>query len=264
MVAPADWLDLNGKVAVITGAGHGIGKAIAAALATAGASVIVADVDGASAEAAAREMGGEGRVLDVSDSTAVDAFFAETARRHGRLDILVNNAGVYRGFGGPIVDLTNEMWRGLMAVNVDGVFYCSRAGCRTMIAAGNGGRVINLASTQAFTPGVGVTYDSSKAAVVQMTRTLALEMARHGINVNAIAPGGTWVQEGDAPPTSAIPSATTGEPLADTVSNRLRRIPLGRWGTPDEVGRAAVFLASSMSNYITGITVPVDGGWLLL
>src|SRR3972149_1290322 len=119
MAAPSEWLDLTGKVAVVTGAGHGIGKAIAAALATAGASVIITDIDGATAEATAREIAGEGRVLDVTDSAAVEAFFAGGAARRGRLDILVNNAGVYRGYGGPIVDTTNEMWRGLMAVNLD-------------------------------------------------------------------------------------------------------------------------------------------------
>ncbi len=133
-----------------------------------------------------------------------------------------------------------------------------------MIEAGNGGRIINIASTQAVSPGVGVTYDGSKAAVTQMTKALALELAPHRINVNALAPGPTWTREGDPPPTGGQPPPPTGNPLADTVADRIARLPAGHWGDPMEQGKAAVFLASSLSDFVTGIYLPVDGGWLTL
>ncbi|KAA0239004.1 SDR family oxidoreductase [bacterium] len=265
MPGPDEWLNLDGKVAIVTGAGHGIGSAIAEALAACGAHVYATDRDAGAVASAPKGRNLSHGALDVSDSAAVDAFFHEVVAESQRLDILVNNAGVYRGFGGPVVEMPDAAWRTLMSVNLDGVFYCSRAACRAMAGCGNGGRIINIASTQAFTPGVGVTYDSSKAAVVQMTRTLALEMASHGINVNAIAPGATWVYDSPPPPVSADPPpAPTGEPLADTVANRISRIPLGRWASPGEVARVALFFASGMSDYVTGVCLPVDGGWLLL
>lgn len=260
----ADWIDLSGKVAHVTGAGKGIGAGIARALSMAGATVAVSDVDGEAAARIAAEIGGLGMQLDVRDRAAVDAALERTAGELGALDILVNNAGVYIGFGGPVRDITDEMWRTLWSINVDGVFYCCRAGARIMIEAGNGGRIINIASTQAVSPGVGVTYDGSKAAVVQMTKALALELARHRINVNALAPGPTWTGEGDPPPTGGQPPAPTGDPLADTVADRIARLPAGHWADPMEQGKAAVFLASSLSDFVTGIYLPVDGGWLTL
>ena len=259
-----DWLSLEGKVALVTGGSRGIGRGIAEVLGELGARLVVADVDAAGAESTAAALGGTALSMDVTDPDSVDASVAGIVRDHGSLDILVNNAGVYRDHGGPIVDLESEVWRRLMAVNLDGVFYCSRAVSRAMIQANTRGRIVNVASTQAFTPGVGVSYDSSKAAVVQFTRTLALELAPHGINVNAVAPGATWVEQGAAPPPSGMGPPAVGEPLADTVANRIARIPLARWGRPDEVGRAVAFLVSAMSDYVTGVCVPVDGGWLLL
>ena len=260
----ADWIDLTGKVAHVTGGGRGIGAGIARALAAAGAEVAVSDIDGASAAEVAAAVGGVGMALDVSDREAVDAALADTVDRLGSLDILVNNAGVYQGFGGPVRDITDQMWRTLWSVNVDGVFYCCRAAARIMIEAGRGGRIINIASTQAVTPGVGVTYDGSKAAVAQITKALALELAPHRINVNALAPGPTWVQEGDPPPVDGRPPPPTGDPLADTVADRIARLPAGHWGDPMEQGKAAVFLASAMSDFVTGAYLPVDGGWLTL
>ena len=260
----ADWIDLSGKVAHVTGAGRGIGAGIARALAAAGAGVVVSDVDAASADEVAEAVGGVGMALDVSDREAVDAALTATVDRLGGLDILVNNAGVYQGYGGRVRDITDEMWRKLWAVNVDGVFYCCRAAARIMIEAGRGGRIINVGSTQAVTPGVGVTYDGSKAAVAQITKALALELAPHRINVNTLAPGPTWVQGGEPPPVDGHPPPPTGDPLADTVADRIARLPAGRWGDPMEQGKAAVFLASAMSDFVTGAYLPVDGGWLVL
>ncbi len=261
---PTDWIDLTGKTAHVTGAGHGIGAAIAYALSAAGAKVAVSDIDGGAAAEVAETIGGVGMALDVSDRAAVDAAMADSVERLGALDILVNNAGVYQDYGGPVREITDAMWRILWSVNVDGVFYCCRAAARLMIEAGRGGRIINVASTQAVTPGVGVTYDGSKAAVAQITKALALELAPHHINVNALAPGPTWVREGEPPPIDGHPPPPTGDPLADTVADRIARLPLGHWGDPLEQGKAAVFLASSMSNFVTGIYLPVDGGWLTL
>ncbi len=261
---PADWIDLTGKVAHVTGAGQGIGAAIAEALTAAGASVAVSDQNAEGAARIAERIGGLGMRLDVSDRSDVDAALARTVDQLGALDILVNNAGVYMGYGGPVREITDEMWRKLWSVNVDGVFYCCRTAARLMIEAGRGGRIINVASTQAVSPGVGVTYDGSKAAVVQITRALALELAPHRINVNALAPGPTWVQPGEAPPITGEIPPPSGDPLADTVAGRIARLPLGHWGAPMEQGKAAVFLASAMSDFVTGAYLPVDGGWLTL
>ena len=267
MINPSEWIDLSERTAHVTGGAKGIGAAIAHALAAAGARVMISDVDLGAAQAQAEKIGAKAMPLDVSDAQAVNQAMLDTQREFGSLDILVNNAGLYREYGGPVRDITDEMWRKLWSVNVDGVFYCARAAANIMIEQGHGGRIINISSTQAVTPGVGVTYDGSKAAVAQITKALALELAPHKINVNALAPGPTWVQEGPPPPLTGSASngpPPTGEPLADTVADRIARLPAGHWGDPMEQGKAAVFLASSMSDFITGIYLPCDGGWLTL
>lgn len=261
---PTEWIDLTGKVAHVTGGARGIGAGIARVLAMAGASVVISDKDMDDADVFADEIGGGAIELDVTDRHAVETALEETASRFGSLDILVNNAGVYRGYGGPVRQITDEQWRELWQVNVDGVFYCCRAAAEIMIDQGRGGRIINVSSTQAVTPGVGVTYDGSKAAVAQITKALALELAPHGIRVNALAPGPTWVAEGEPPPVSGAVPPRTGDPLADTVADRIARLPLGQWGDPLEQGKAVLFLASGLSDFVTGIYLPVDGGWLTL
>ena len=259
----AEWIDLTGKVAHVTGGGKGIGKGIATALSMAGAKVMVSDIKLETAQQTADEIGGAAMVLNVAERDQVDAAMAQTVAELGSLDILVNNAGLYIGYGGPVEQITDEMWDALWSVNVDGVFYCCRAAAAIMKAQG-GGRIINVASTQARTPGVGVTYDGSKAAVEMITKSLALELAPHGINVNALAPGPTWVNEGEPPPVDAQVPPRSGDPLVDTVADRISRLPLGHWGDPMDQGKAAVFLASDLSSFVTGIYLPCDGGWLTL
>jgi NAD(P)-dependent dehydrogenase (short-subunit alcohol dehydrogenase family) len=264
MMKAADWINLEGRNAHVTGAARGIGRAIATALSMAGAKVVVSDLNLQAAEKVAEAIDGVAMELDVTDAEQVEAVMQGTVSTLGSLDILVNNAGVYQQYGGPVGDITNDMWRTLWSVNVDGVFYCCRAAAAIMKAQGTGGRIINISSTQAITPGVGVTYDGSKAAVAQITKALALELAPHNINVNALAPGPTWVRDGPPPPVSGNAPPPTGEPLSDTVADRIARLPAGHWGDPMEQGKAAVFLASSMSDFVTGIYLPVDGGWLVL
>lgn len=263
MVEAAKWIDLTGKVAHVTGGGKGIGAAISQALSMAGATVMVSDMNLEGAQQVADAIGGSAMALDVSDRAQVDAAMAQTVEQLGSLDVLVNNAGVYQGYGGPVENITDEMWETLWSVNVDGVFYCCRAAATIMKQQG-GGRIINVASTQAVTPGVGVTYDGSKAAVTQITKALALELAPFKINVNALAPGPTWVNDGPPPPIDGQTPVKTGDPLGDSVTDRIARLPLGHWGDPMEQGKAAVFLASEMSSFVTGAYVPVDGGWLVL
>ena len=259
----AKTIDLSGKVALVTGSGGGIGAGIAKVLGECGATVVVSDVNPETTAAKAKELGAAALPLDVTDREAFNAAVDQIVSDHGGLDVIVNNAGVYREYGGPIETITPEMWRTLWAVNVDGVFHGCQAAARVMVAAGKGGRIINIASTQAVSPGVGVTYDGSKAAVVQITRALALELGHHGITTNAVAPGATWVNPGDPPPIDqTAPIPRTGNPLADAVTSRIARIPVGRWARPEEMGNAVAFLASPLADYINGIYMNVDGGWL--
>jgi 2-deoxy-D-gluconate 3-dehydrogenase len=245
---------LAGKVAVVTGGAGGIGRAIAAALSSAGANVVVADMT-APATNVRRDPGTHAvqhRPLDVTREAAVDDLFAGIAEDFGGIDVLVNGAGV--ALRAPAVEHTVEAWNKVMAVNVTGSFLCSRAAARHMIAAGRGGAIVNIASIMGMSGGglyPNVSYQTSKGAVVNMTRCLALEWAPHRIRVNAVAP--TYVR------TEFIRAIVEDPELVRRIE---AMTPLGRLAEPDEVASATLFLASSSAAMITGHILPVDGGFL--
>jgi 2-deoxy-D-gluconate 3-dehydrogenase len=248
----ANPFDLSGKVAVVTGANTGIGQAIALALAAAGADV--AAVGRTPAEdtiAKARALGRKAEMIsaDLSTIQPVQRVIDETVEKLGRLDILVNNAGIIRR--ADAVDFTEEDWDAVIDTNLKSVFFLAQAAARHMIAQG-GGKIINIASLLSFQGGIRVpSYTASKAGVAGLTKLLANEWAPKGVQVNGIAPG-------------YIATNNTAALQADPVRNQaiLDRIPAGRWGDPGDLGGAAVFLASSASDYVTGHVLAVDGGWL--
>jgi acetoin reductase-like protein len=253
---------LEGKVAAVTGGGSGMGKAIALAYAREGAKVIVADVNLDAAQTVADEItaaGGEASATqtDVRDQAQAQAMVDAAVERFGGLDILVNNAGVGRII--PFLETTNEDWDFMFDVNCKGLLWCSQAAARQMIAQGRGGKIINLAS-QAGRRGEALVlaYCASKACVISMTQSMALALAEHKINVNGIAPGIVdtpfWIEVDKQ--FAKLLGWEVGEPKRRFVES----IPLGRIEQPEDVTGAAVFLASSDSDYMTQQTLNVDGG----
>jgi len=258
--------DLTGRAAVVTGAAMGIGFGIASRFREAGADVVVADIDAAAADRAIdrlREVPGVGRTVavraDVSDPSSAKSAVDTAVRTFGRLDILVNNAGIYPVAA--LADVTPEVIQRILNVNVAGVLLMTQAAAAAMTTSG-GGVVVNIASMDAFHPSFpGLsTYGASKGAVVAMTKHHALELAPQKIRVNAIAPGGIWTEGAAA--SSAGGGLSEEERLAIEVA-MIAKTPVGRFGTPDDIAKVAVFLASSAAEYMTGETVLVDGGVLL-
>ena len=260
----ADWgpFGLNGRNAIVTGGARGIGRAIAERYLEAGASVLIADVDGEWAERTAGELAGAGTVaamrLDVREAGAGEELAARAVAELGSIDILVNNAGVYPV--APMLEMPREQFDLIYEVNSRGLAYCSQAVGRRMVEQGEGGAIINLASVDGFRPTfVGLAaYNMAKGGVVMFTKALALELAPHRIRVNAIAPGGIST-EGTAQLRDNLTEADKERMAAGPV----RTIPLGRRSGPDEIAKAAVFLASDGASYVTGETLVVDGGFLL-
>jgi len=244
--------DLSGKVAVVTGANTGIGQGIALALAAAGADI--AAVGRTPAEDTAAQVHALGRraeliAADLSTIEPVGRVVNETAERLGGLDILVNNAGIIRRADS--LEFTEDDWDAVVDTNLKSVFFLCQAAARHMVGAG-GGKIVNIASMLTFQGGIRVpSYTASKSGIGGLTKILANEWAAKGINVNAIAPG-------------YIATNNTAALQADESRNRqiLERIPAGRWGQPGDLGGAAVFLASSASDYVNGHILAVDGGWL--
>ena len=244
--------DLSGKVAVVTGAKTGIGQAIAVALANAGADVAcVGRTPAEDTVARIRALGRKAEIVsaDLSSIEPVGRVVDETVAKLGGLDILVNNAGIIRR--ADAVDFTEEDWDAVVDTNLKSVFFLCQAAGRHMIANG-GGKIINIASMLTFQGGIRVpSYTASKSGIGGLTKLLANEWAQRGFNVNAIAPG-------------YIATNNTAALQADEARNKsiLDRIPAGKWGDADDLGGAAVFLASRAADYVQGHILAVDGGWL--
>jgi NAD(P)-dependent dehydrogenase (short-subunit alcohol dehydrogenase family) len=249
---------LEGKVAIVTGASAGIGRAMAALLAQAGASVVVAARNAAAAEEVAAAIVAEGGraiavALDVADEASVVRCMAQAAERLGRIDILVNNAGVFPA--GAILDTSGADWDAIFHTNLRGSFLCLREAAKAMRDGGQGGRIINISSNASIRSSVPdrAAYNASKAAVNRLTADAALELAPYRILVNAVLPGPVATEKLDA-------FDAAGSPLRASIA---ARVPLGRWGSPEEIAAAVIFLAARSGDFITGQTLVVDGGAML-
>ena len=245
-----------GQTAVVTGAGRGMGKAIALALAAEGAAVVVAEVDAALGAAVVEEIRANGGralavTVDISDINQVQRLFAMTKEEFGGLDILVNNAGI--GIPKPLVDYTEADWDRQLGVNLKGMFFATQEAAKLMLPRRKG-KIVNFASTAGFvsssTPETA--YDISKGGVRQLTTSVAAELAPHHINVNAVAPG-----------TIATDLTMRVLDTEEKMARASAKIPMGRLGTPEDMVGPVLFLCSSEADYVTGHTLVVDGGWLL-
>jgi meso-butanediol dehydrogenase/(S,S)-butanediol dehydrogenase/diacetyl reductase len=256
---------LGGRVAIVTGAGQGIGHATALALADAGADVAVADIDGAAAEKTAAGITARGRrslaiATDVGDLASIDRLVGQVAATFGRIDVLVNNAGVTRR--AYIMDLTEADWDRIMRVNGKGVFFCLQRVAREMIPR-RSGAIVNIASIagKGYAGASNAIYAGSKGAVIGMTRLAALQLARHNITVNAICPGTTVTALSSD--NLAHRAREEGVTVEEMARRRNAAIPLGRPNDPEDIAALAVFLASPGARNITGQSLNVDGGIIL-
>jgi 2-dehydro-3-deoxy-D-gluconate 5-dehydrogenase len=245
--------DLTGKVAVVTGARTGLGRGMAEALAGAGADIVGIDVGPLpDTEAAIKALGRTfvGYQRDLSKTGEIAALVDDIIAKTGHIDILVNNAGIIRRED--FLKFSEKDWDDVMSVNIKALFVLSQAVANHMVKKSIKGRIISTASLLSFQGGIRVpSYTSSKSAVTGLTKLMANELSQYGITANAIAPG-------------YMATDNTAALRADPVRSQaiLERIPAGRWGLPDDLATAVIFLAAPGSGYVTGTTVPVDGGWL--
>ena len=248
-----DKFKLNGKIAIVTGASRGLGQAMAIGLAEAGADLAL--VASSSTDETAKKIRALGRKActiqaNLLDPKIVPHIVETSVKELGGIDILVNNAGTIRR--APLLEFSEKDWDEVIQINQKSLFFLSQAVAKQMVAQGRGGKIINIASMLSFQGGIRVpSYTASKSAVMGLTRIMANEWAAHGINVNAIAPG-------------YMETDNTAALRADEKRNAeiLARIPAGRWGKPEDLQGAVVFLASAAADYMQGYTVAVDGGWL--
>jgi len=255
-------MKIKDKVAIITGAARGIGKAIAERYVKEGVKVVIADLNEAGAKAAASALGSNalGIKLDITEQASIDATIAATVAHFGSFDILVNNAGIFDL--APIVEITRESYRRVYAVNVEGLLFMLQAGAKQMIKQGRGGKIINLAS-QAGRRGEALVavYCSSKAAVISLTQSAGLDLIKHHINVNAIAPGVMDNEHWDH--VDSLFAKYEHLPLGEKKRIVGAAVPYGRMARPDEIGGLATFLASEDADYIVAQTYNIDGGnWM--
>jgi NAD(P)-dependent dehydrogenase (short-subunit alcohol dehydrogenase family) len=257
-------LDLSGKVAVITGGGQGIGEAIALRLAEAGAAVVLSDINPDNARRTAAKItsaGGRATPLEADVSRVADTqLTVDTAvHTYGRLDILVNNAALI----GPaaVLDVHEKLWDAVIDIDLKGVFFQAQAAARQMIK-NDGGKIINIASVDALLPVGGLApYDSAKGGVAMLTKSLAKELGKHKITVNAVAPGG--VNTPGANEATPVIMGVLGISAKDMASSPIRSV-LGRFAEPDDIAKVVYFLSTGLSDYMTGAFVTVDGGYLLI
>lgn len=244
---------LEGRTALITGGNGGLGRAIALGFRAAGAQVAVTGRNPEKNEAIAKELDDRSAVfsLDVRDEAAVEQIVAGVEQRFGRLDILVNNAGLFRG--GSVLNLSQADWNAVIGTHLTGAFLCSKYAARAMIARGEGapsGKIINIGSMYSiFGPPDFPDYAVAKTGLLGLTRALAVELAVHNIQVNTILGG--WFET----------DLTQGMPATPLGQQIRRKTPAGRWGNPEDLVGTAVFLASSASDFVTGVQIPVDGGY---
>ena len=237
---------LAGKVAVVTGAGQGMGRAIAQRFADEGATVVALDLNEEAAKQTLEGKSGKhiARSVNVADSAAVNQLFADIQKDLGAVDVLVNNAGT--GAVDQFADITDETWARVVGVNLNGAFYCARAAVRQM-QEGKGGAIVNISSTSAVSGDGPAHYCASKAAMMGLTRGMAKELASKKIRVNTLVPGPT-----NTPMMQGIPKE-----WADAI---IAGVPMGRMAEPDDIAKVAVFLASDDSGFVTGQNVAVNGG----
>jgi len=257
--------DLSGRGAVVTGGAMGIGRGVALRLAEAGAGVMIADINREAADntvADIRAAGGKAEAIEADAANGEDArkVMQAVTEAFGNVDILVNNAGIYPM--APLLEAPKEIWDSVLDLNLKGTFLYSQAAAAQMIKAGRGGRIVNMASIDAFKSfGATAHYSASKAGIVMLTKALALELGPQGILVNCVAPGSIMTPGTDR--TREAMTQAIGVSPEQILQGFLQRVPLQRMGEPDDVAKVVLFLVSGAADYMTGDVVVVDGGHLL-